>query len=914
MTSKKPNSFEEPEKFSDSEVSKTKPLKSASISELISFSKFSLIGLSLVILSIVVWWLFGLEVEVGTGLIAIFALVLFLGLVVDLLRWREYTEWGALGAIIAYIGLIFIFIPLVFNMLAFLMNITEFTRENLLTVPIFSVFGLSWYEVIMIIGAGIMFFGLTSRATELDQKIVDQFFLFKEWVKAGGIRQSLSALRQLIWTIVSGFFRYIGQGIKELRTRIKKFIRLISQAFIFVLGSSLVFLTQTFPRILKRSLISLWNNFHWIGLIAVIIYLIIAPDLPIPSTDPLVIKAEIIIIILFFFFLGVLYPQRDRVVRITQSARKTVLTGVISAYSMLSGTKIKAEEALFCSRCLRGVEIREFESLMEIKETVNPPCPFCGFDNWTGIGTQDIRWVTEKPLEEKILTSVTLDVKPEAVKPSETLPSNLDEKAMKKGRFPDFQSYKRAQELGARNQSELEYIDRLGSPDRETANKIRKGGFAHYRTYQKAMSVGTSNVSELRLIEELGTPDLETAIKVQNSSFPDYQSYKRAQDLGAPTYSELEFIDRLGAPDYETATKMNRGNFPDYSSYQRAQDLGALNYFQLKEIDRYQASDYETAEKIRKGGFPDFQTYQKAQEVGISSFYQYQRVEELQAPDYETAKKMDRGEFPDYSSYKRAQDLGASTYSELEEINHYQAPDFETVKQIKQGGFPDFPTYQKAQEIGASSFSEYQSIESPEDVESETINGVPQTQEPRELDKEKLSTLLDELLKVSQRVADSNRRMLEWHRLLLGRVTRFQKAKIGLDTFEKMISHSEKSLLKINLDGMQSEDIRDYEDINTLLYAIFQKLKTMDKTAQPAPVTPQPTVVQVEKKYQICKICGEKQEEYFSYCISCGTKLKDDTFESASNEKIQGQLCPSCGANIYHKSSRTCPYCSVRLK
>lgn len=748
----------------------------------------------------------------------------------------------------------------------------------------------------MIIGAGIMFFGLTSRATELDQKIVDQFFLFKEWVKAGGIRQSLSALKQLIWTIVSGFLRYIGLGIRELGSRITKFVGWIKQAIIFILGSSIVFFTKTFPQTIKRSIITLWNNLHWFGLIAAVVFiLVITADTPVNqiSQKNVIIYTEIFIIIGFFFTLGVLYPKRDRVVRITQSVRNTVLSGVISAYSMLSGTKIDAEEAIFCSRCLRGVETREFKSLMEIKETINPPCPFCGFDNWVGIGVHDVQSITTPEKLPKIKTPKFETIPPDAkletsVKPSEVLPSDIDEKVLKKGKFPDYSSYKRAQDLGARNYSELEYIDRLGAPDLETADKIRKGGFAHYQTFQKALSIGASNVSELHLVEDFNTPDLETAIKVQKSNFPDYQSYKRAEELGVPTYSELEFTERIGAPDYKTAKKMNRGKFPDYSSYQRAQDLGAFDFSGLKEIDHYQAPDYETMKKIRNGGFPDYQTYQKAQEIGISSFHQYQRVKVLQAPDYETARKIDQGKFPDYSSYKRTQDLGASTYSELEEIDHFQALDFETVKQIQQGGFPDFPTFQKAQEIGASTFSEYRSIKSPEYAESKTNNGVPQTQEPKDMEKEKLPKLLDELLEVSQKVADSNKQML-WHKLLLGRVTRFRKAKIELDTFEKMLRQSEKSLLKITLDGMRPENVQDYEDINTLFYAIFQKLKTIDKTVLPAPVTSQPPVVQVKKKYQICKNCGERQEEYFSYCVSCGTKLKDDkTTKPTSNDKVKG--------------------------
>ncbi|MHA2246577.1 MAG: hypothetical protein ACXADY_16665 [Candidatus Hodarchaeales archaeon] len=737
----------------------SKTLKEASVAELISFSKFTIIGVVIFFIGLFIQFLIQNVLPINIddqsrwalAIMGITLLILFSGLVIDVLNWRDYTEWGALGAIISYFGVVLIFSTFLFNIFWY--------GDDASFI----------YIIIIIIGVITMIIGFTTRATELDQKIVDQFFIFKEWVKAGGIRQAFSALKQLIGTILGGFIRYISLGIKELGTRIRKFGGWIKRSMKFVLGHILIFFTKTFPNVLKRSLIGFWNNLHWFGLIVVIIYLIMV-DIPVPNADQeIIIKAELIVIISFFFCLGVLYPQRDRVVIIAKNIRSTVLSGVISAYSMLSGTKLKADDAIFCSRCLRGVENREFESLKEIKGTMNPPCPFCGFNSWVTIDTKlpadilprevqvskslaDIEvtpvqttkigapatqeiLLMEKTREvqpSKItLPSIDVEMKtaqeivtaeispkvegsPQIIQKTETSFSIIYKKAVKKGKFPDYQSYKRAQDLGARNYSELEYIDRLGAPDFETAGKIRKGGFSHFQTFQKALAVGASKVLELRLVEELNAPDLVTATKVQKSSFPNYPSYQRAQDLGASNYSELKFIDQLQAPNYETAEKMKRGKFPDYSSFKRAQDLGALNYSELKDLDRFQAPDVESAKKIRKGRFPDFQAFQKAQKVGASSFYEYQLIKELQAPDYETAKKMKRGKFPDYSSYKRAQDLGASNHSELEEADHYQAPDYETVKKIRKGGFPDFQAFQKAQKVGASSFYEYQSVEIPE--------------------------------------------------------------------------------------------------------------------------------------------------------------------------------------------------------
>ncbi|GAH13851.1 unnamed protein product, partial [marine sediment metagenome] len=103
----------------------------------------------------------------------------------------------------------------------------------------------------------------------------------------------------------------------------------------------------------------------------------------------------LVFIVFFFFLLGFIYPYQHRVIKILGNARNTVFKGIISTYSMLSGSKLKYNQAVYCSRCLRGVEYYEFESLKEIKNTPNPPCPFCSFTNWI-IPSEEV------PFREKI--------------------------------------------------------------------------------------------------------------------------------------------------------------------------------------------------------------------------------------------------------------------------------------------------------------------------------------------------------------------------------------------------------------------------------------------------------------------------------------------------------------------------------
>ncbi|MFX0206559.1 MAG: hypothetical protein ACFFDT_11290, partial [Candidatus Hodarchaeota archaeon] len=387
-----------------------------------------------------------LKSRLVTAIIGITLIILFGLLVIDILSWRDYTEWGALGAIITIIGVVLIFI-------IFPLNIFWYGPEAEFV-----------YMIMIISGVLTMIIGVTTRATELDQKILDQFFLFKEWVKAGGIQQAFSALGQLIGTIVRGFFRYIGLGIKELGTRIQRFGSWLTRSAKFILERIWIFVTETFPNTIARAMRGLWNNLHWFGLIAVIIYLIIV-DIPISNVDPLILKAELLLIVSFFFCLGVLYPQRDRIVVIAKNMSETVLTGVISAYSMLSGAKIKIEQSVFCSRCLRGVESREFKSLVIIKGMIDPPCPFCGFKSW--IGSEKVS-IHKKELNQRDkLVLPTVQETP--VKDFSAIEMSIsDKKAIRKGKFPNFQAYTRAQNLGAQAYSELEFIDRLGAPDLET--------------------------------------------------------------------------------------------------------------------------------------------------------------------------------------------------------------------------------------------------------------------------------------------------------------------------------------------------------------------------------------------------------------------------------------------------------------
>ncbi len=796
---------------------KSRTLKEASVTELISFSKFTIIGVIIFFIGLFIQFLIQnpalpipdpVRSRFVTAVMGITLLILFGGLVIDVLSWREYTEWGALGAIITYIGVVLIFIT-------FPLNIFWYGDEA------------EFIYIIMIIGGVItMIIGFTTRATELDQKIVDQFFIFKEWVKAGGIRQSLSALGQLIGTVVRGFFRYIWLGIKELGTRIRRFGGWITRSTRFVLERIWIFLTRTFPNLLTRSLIGLWNNLHWFGLIAVILYLIMI-DIPIPNADPLVLKAELMIIIVFFFCLGVLYPQRDRVVIIAKTMRNTVLSGLISAYSMLSGTKIKADQSVFCSRCLRGVERREFVSLMEIKGMIDPPCPFCGFNSWIGSENVSIPIDKLKQMEKHEIPTAQTVVKD--TPPSEIVVAVCDEKAMKKGRFPDYQSYQRAQNLGVQTYSELEYLDRLGAPDLVTADKIKQSGFSHIETFQKALAVGASNISELRLVEELQVPDLVTAKAIQQGRFPDYQSYRRAQDLGVKDYSDLQYIDGFGAPDTETADKIRKSGFPDYKSYQQAQNLGARTYSELQFITKKNgitSTDVETGTQalameepkevkpskpiVRRTDIEIQPVSKIVQEAEISPIPGEQIIGE-EAFRFTKDRESLKQAIEIFDGIFSDQTLEPKRSQELLFWNKKKSWFSTQRKRFLRGNLSTGMFYDKMKSLNEDLRSTFR-------IPEERFQTI-KPQEPVVIDK-KVSDLLKEILKLSERFTATNKEVDEWYDWFTSQTDQYLKSQIDDEIFIKMLKRSQEFYLGIDSEKMPLEELRDYEVILTIIHTV----------------------------------------------------------------------------------------------
>ncbi|MFX0013092.1 MAG: hypothetical protein ACFFB2_04625 [Promethearchaeota archaeon] len=136
--------------------------------------------------------------------------------------------------------------------------------------------------------------------------------------------------------------------------------------------------------------------------------------------------------------------------------------------------------------------------------------------------------------------------------------------------------------VGASNISELRIVKKFNAPDLSTARKIQKRRFPDYQTFKRAQDLGVQKYSDLRIIDRFKAPDLETAKKIIDSGFSTLETYQKAQTIGASTFSELKLIEKLQAPDLATTREIQSGNFPDYQTYRQARSLGARTYSELQ--------------------------------------------------------------------------------------------------------------------------------------------------------------------------------------------------------------------------------------------------------------------------------------------------------------------------------------------
>ncbi|MHA1976488.1 MAG: zinc ribbon domain-containing protein [Candidatus Hodarchaeales archaeon] len=326
-------------------------------SDIVSFSRLTILGLGFFVLVLIsiVFKIAGDRAAIG--LIVLAFLFLLFGFVLDGLRWRNYSDWSALGAIIAYVGVILIFAPLL-----------AYVFLETVDLPI------------IILGDGLgfilLFIGVGLRWNEYDTKLWDLGTMFWAYLRDYQYRKAFGALYGFGKNLLKGIFNGIKDGISNFIPRFKDFMRNIGKG-LKIFFFSIFGLLSSIRRLSK----TLWKNIHWIGLFAAFGYIILVG---VSSTNNFI-NLELLIVMGFFFSLGVLFSQSERSSKVLITTRNFVLKGVISAYSMLSGTRIKTEEATFCSRCLRGVHKIEYEELRHVEQKQIPECPYCGHENWISV-------------------------------------------------------------------------------------------------------------------------------------------------------------------------------------------------------------------------------------------------------------------------------------------------------------------------------------------------------------------------------------------------------------------------------------------------------------------------------------------------------------------------------------------------
>ena len=291
------------------------------------------------------------------GMLVLAFLLLISGIIFDVLRWKN-TDLSALGAVIFLIGIVMVFcLPLAYTI-----------RFDEILIS----YGLEFLVLIWVVIASLFVVGgAGARWSDYDTKIVDMATMAAAYWNNYEKRAAIRKILEMIGIFLKGLAISISDGIKHFPRRVWTLLGRIKEGLKLYLFTNIRLTLQA----LNRFFHSLWRNVHWFGLLAIFAYLGLTG---LSSYQ----NIGILIIVSFFFVLGILFSNSEKVVKAISNTRTTILMGAISAYSMLTGAKIKKEESIFCSRCLRGVHRIEFAELQEVEDTNNPLCPFCGFGSW----------------------------------------------------------------------------------------------------------------------------------------------------------------------------------------------------------------------------------------------------------------------------------------------------------------------------------------------------------------------------------------------------------------------------------------------------------------------------------------------------------------------------------------------------
>ncbi|MFX0066151.1 MAG: hypothetical protein ACFFC7_28625, partial [Candidatus Hermodarchaeota archaeon] len=265
---------------------------------------------------------------------------------IDILNYRGFKEWGAIGVFIAFIGYFLFFLPVYLVIL----NIG---------------YGLM-YIGIMALGVLLFLIGLTSQHTEYDGKVEDQ--IIKLWYgrKKHTKRNILSGILYLGFLLLVGTLRGIIIGTINLKTRFIVFIKLSFKTLKIIAHHSRIFLTETLPATLNETREGIWANIHWFGLVAVVLFFVSYLNLFNVNEWMLIVNywltgtvvtaeslnyviLEIMLIVGFFFLIGVIHPHISQLEAIIERAQEyTWKTGYKMNYYV---QRVVKREKINCMSC-----------------------------------------------------------------------------------------------------------------------------------------------------------------------------------------------------------------------------------------------------------------------------------------------------------------------------------------------------------------------------------------------------------------------------------------------------------------------------------------------------------------------------------------------------------------------------------
>lgn len=199
--------------------------------------------------------------RVTSALLGITIIVFLFGIIIDQLKSRDFRFW-ALGAIVSFVGVLFLFSPIVFYGLG---------NND----------GVLWIASI-IAGIVLILFGYSIEAYELNNKVAKVLINLWESIKNFEWKKIPGRIVKLFSTILAGIGYYIILGFKRFKYVLKRSFQGVA-SFISTSIRQVVKLIVSLPHYFKKFIIFCYeyNYFVLIGLFAIAIFNLV--DLPFPT-------------------------------------------------------------------------------------------------------------------------------------------------------------------------------------------------------------------------------------------------------------------------------------------------------------------------------------------------------------------------------------------------------------------------------------------------------------------------------------------------------------------------------------------------------------------------------------------------------------------------------------------------------